>query len=112
MVAVLLFFVLPYDMKPSTPEERAPRKLCQIDWPGAVLSLAASVILLFALEEGGVIYAWGSAPIIATLAASGACWIFFGFWEAYLTPKKRRRVMLPIFPLRLATHRVIAASLM
>ncbi|KAL9594715.1 MAG: hypothetical protein Q9219_006879 [cf. Caloplaca sp. 3 TL-2023] len=53
---------------PSPPKvlEGGPRRLAQIDWPGVILSLAGSIILVFPLEQGGVQYSWSSAIIIST----------------------------------------------
>lgn len=81
----------------------------QVDWPGVVLSLAGSILLVFALESGGVQFAWRSAAVIASFIISGICLIGFSCWESFLT--SRSTIMLPIFPTRLVAGRVIAASL-
>src|SRR4051794_29565015 len=49
----------------------------RVDILGAVSLLAASVLLVFALESGGSRYPWNSGPIIATFVLSGASWILF-----------------------------------
>ncbi|KAK0506855.1 hypothetical protein JMJ35_010709 [Cladonia borealis] len=58
----------------------------QVDWVGAILLLAASILLVFALQEGGSIaYSWSSATIISTLTISGVCWIAFFAWVSWLS---------------------------
>ncbi|KAI4101558.1 MAG: hypothetical protein L6R37_004884 [Teloschistes peruensis] len=89
-----------------------PGRLAQIDWPGVILSLAGSIILVFPLEQGGVQYPWKSAAIISTFVIAGVAWVFFVIWETYLTMQGHRLSMLPVFPVRLATHRVIGAALL
>lgn len=85
--------------------------LPQIDWPGAVLLLAGSILLIFALQEGGTRYPWTSGTIIATLVISGLCWLVFGFWESLLTKNGGNYRMIPIFPTRLIQNRVVGAAL-
>jgi hypothetical protein len=85
--------------------------LAQVDWPGVVLSLAASAILVFALESGGSQYPWNSPAIIVSLVISGLCWVAFTLWQYHLTVQASKVKMLPIFPTRLVGHRVIAAAL-
>jgi EmrB/QacA subfamily drug resistance transporter len=59
------------------PRNDRPHKL---DFVGAALMVAAAVALLLALSWGGVQYPWGSAPIVALFAASGALWAAFAWW--------------------------------
>jgi hypothetical protein len=84
--------------------------IAKVDWAGVVLLIAATALLVFALQEGGFQYAWKSAIIIATLAVSLACWIGFGVWEYYLAYGSKFNI-LPIFPLHLVKNRVVAATL-
>jgi EmrB/QacA subfamily drug resistance transporter len=53
--------------------ERAHR----LDLVGAVLMMAATVLLLLALTWGGTRYPWFSRPVAGLLAGSAACWILF-----------------------------------
>lgn len=85
--------------------------LSRIDWPGAVLLLAGSIILIFALQEGGARYPWRSAAIIACLIIAGLCWVAFGFWESLLTKNGAKIRMIPIFPTRLIRSRVVGTAL-
>lgn len=85
--------------------------LAQVDWPGAVLSVAASATLVFALESGGSQFQWSSPAIIVSIVLSGLSWVAFTLWQYYLTVQASKVKMLPIFPTRLVGHRVIAAAL-
>lgn len=84
--------------------------LAQVDLPGVVLSLAGSVMLVFALEQGGVKYPWNSGTIVASFVVAGLAWVAFGSWEAVLTSGFAKLTMRPIFPTRLLTHRVLATA--
>ncbi|KAF4625107.1 hypothetical protein G7Y89_g13062 [Cudoniella acicularis] len=83
----------------------------QIDWIGTFLSLAGSSLLVVSLEEGGIQFAWSSVAIIMMLVGSAICFTGFGIWETILTPRELKWKMLPLFPTRLVSHRVIAATL-
>src|SRR5277367_1285724 len=104
----LIMFVFPRNIN----QQKISRELfAQIDWPGVVLSLVASVVLCFALENGGNQYPWNSAAIISSFVISGISWVAFTVWQAFLTARAGKIAMLPIFPTRLVGHRVIAAAL-
>ncbi|KAG8160023.1 hypothetical protein KVR01_010660 [Diaporthe batatas] len=75
----------------------------RIDFVGAFLSLAGSILIIFALEQGGVAYPWGSGTIISTLILSAILWVGFVAWERCIS--KRDGVCEPIFPWRLAHNR-------
>lgn len=84
-----------------------------IDWPGILLSLAASTLLVFALEQGGSVFPWHSAQILAPIIISCTSWISFLVWETFLSRQSDKKwTMLPIFPIRLATHRGIGFALL
>jgi hypothetical protein len=86
--------------------------LRRLDFPGAILSLGGSSLLIFALEEGGGKREWNDTLIISSLAASGACWLLFAAWEYLLTFKSYVVFMLPLFPATLLSSRVISATIM
>lgn len=88
-------------------EERAWKR---IDVLGAFLSLAASILLVFALQEGGVTYAWSSGAVIASFTLSGLLWAGFIIWERKLSMWKT--VCEPMFPWRLAVNRFVLGLLM
>ncbi|KAL8843746.1 MAG: hypothetical protein Q9176_001954 [Flavoplaca citrina] len=108
LVAGLLFWEFPRHRK----AEGTPGRLAQIDWPGVILSLAGSIVLVFPLEQGGVQYPWNSATIISTFVVAGVAWVAFVIWETFLTLQGHRFLMLPVFPVRLATHRVVGSALL
>ncbi len=82
--------------------------------------LAASILLVFALEEAGTRYAWGSAPIIVTLVVSALCWVGFVGWEMRVERNfkgedgevKGRGVREPVFKMGLLKNRVLAGMLL
>lgn len=83
--------------------------LARVDLPGAFLLLVASVLLVFALEEGGSRYPWDSAAVIASLVLSGIAWIAFVVWEIWLETSPS--IQEPIFPMRLLKSRVVAGMM-
>ncbi|CAF9909471.1 hypothetical protein IMSHALPRED_008372 [Imshaugia aleurites] len=86
--------------------------LAQVDLPGVILSLAGSIMLVFALEQGGVKYPWDSGIIVASFVVAGISWVLFGSWETFLTSSFVKMTMRPIFPTRLLTQRVVATALL
>lgn len=82
----------------------------RVDFVGAFLSLAASVLIIFALEQGGVVYPWDSAAIVTTLVLSGILWLGFITWERQLS--KGNGVCEPIFPWRLVHDRFVMGLLL
>lgn len=107
-VVIVVAWLFP---KNATPLRINLSSFGRIDWPGAILSLAGSVLIIYALEQGGSEYAWDSAPIIVSFVIQGLCWAFFAAWEAFLTFRSSKSAMLPIFPARLVIHRVIASAM-
>ena len=80
--------------------------LRQVDYIGALLLLAASTLLVFALQEAGATtYLWNSPTIISTLVISGASWIAFFAWISWLSFRKTRSETACIFPLHIALTR-------
>ncbi|KAH6855892.1 major facilitator superfamily transporter [Chaetomium sp. MPI-CAGE-AT-0009] len=82
----------------------------RIDYLGAFSSLAASVLLVFALEQAGVEYPWRSAPIIVCFVLSGIFWMVFIGWERALSRKASS--CEPMFPWRLACNRFVLGLLL
>ncbi|KAF4957020.1 hypothetical protein FGADI_3434 [Fusarium gaditjirri] len=82
----------------------------RIDVLGIILLLAASVLLVFALEEGGTRYSWGNAIVIATLVLAVVLFIAFGLWEVYVekSPSKQE----PVFPPSICKDRISSAMLL
>lgn len=110
LVAFSIPFGFPYGKSArffrSMIEERAWKR---IDALGAFLSLAGSILLVFALQEGGVAYAWGSGAVIACFALSSLLLAGFIIWERQLS--MRKTVCEPMFPWRLAVNRFVLGLL-
>ena len=88
------------------------QSLTQVDWLGAVLLLAASTLLVFALQEGGSTTSpWNSATIVSTLSVSGICWIGFFAWISWLSFGSGGRLRA-IFPFNIAISRPIGPAIM
>ncbi|KAK4161241.1 major facilitator superfamily domain-containing protein [Cladorrhinum sp. PSN259] len=90
------------------------KKWKRFDFLGAFASLAASILVVFALEQGGVVYNWDSAAIITPFALSGVFWVVFVLWErrASLSLKKGAADTEPLFPWRLACNRLVLGLLL
>ncbi|MHB9753308.1 MDR family MFS transporter [Streptomyces sp. BYX5S] len=95
--AVALYLLVRHLHEPR--RERAERT--RIDWAGALAVFAAGGVLLTWLVQGGVAWAWGSAPSLALLSAGvvliGAVFVI------------ERRVPEPILPGWVWRRRTIAA---
>lgn len=86
--------------------------LSKIDFIGNLLLVVASILLIFSVQEGAsFVWKWSSPIIIWSLVISSICWLLLCIWEAYLFYGSNQTVE-PIFPLRLATGRVYASSLL
>ncbi|KAK0636738.1 major facilitator superfamily transporter [Bombardia bombarda] len=115
VVLPLFFFTIPF----SFPYEKTPRFFSslvsqrawkRIDFLGAFLSLSASILLVFALEQAGVVYPWKSGPIISTFVISGVLFVTFLLWQRWLTLSDSARE--PMFPWRLASDRFMLGLLL
>ncbi|KAF3929945.1 hypothetical protein AA313_de0205211 [Arthrobotrys entomopaga] len=92
---VILFFSLP-----KVGEVKFNREtMSRIDFGGGFLSVAWSILLVYALQEGGADYPWRSSVILGTLISSIIGLFLFAGWEWYIA--KKSAVVEPIFPLRL-----------
>ncbi|KAJ5672271.1 hypothetical protein N7507_001398 [Penicillium longicatenatum] len=76
-----------------------------IDYPGFVILLAASIMLIVAIEEAGISFSWSSALVIAFLVVSGVLLILFLSWEWYLYHTNSTRE--PIFPWAFIQNRIL-----
>jgi MFS family permease len=73
-----------------------------LDYLGALLLVAAAVLLLLALSWGGVVYPWASPPILGLIGGSAIAWIAFAL---HLT-----RAEEPFLPLGVLADRVVAMA--
>jgi hypothetical protein len=114
-VAVVAIIVLsvawPGYLKRETRKRTAP--LAQMDIPGALLLLVASVLLVFALQEAGALrYKWNSAIIVASLTISGISWCAFIAWVYWLSSSRSKLHMKPIFPIKAVLQRPTGPALL
>ncbi len=82
--------------------ERIERRTHRIDYAGAGTLTAACSLLILALLEGGVSWAWGSTTSLALFAASAVLLVAFVWIE--------RTVAEPILPLWVFRHRILVAG--
>ncbi|MCJ1393515.1 hypothetical protein MMC18_006390 [Xylographa bjoerkii] len=83
----------------------------RLDVAGAALSLAASVLLVFALEQAGTVYAWNSPAIVCSFVASGLLLVIFIGWEN-IVEKVSNGLQEPIIPGRLFRKRVFVGLIL
>lgn len=72
----------------------------ELDVPGALLLVAATVTLMLALHDGGTVYAWTSARIVGLLAGSLVLWLAF-VWRINTAQE-------PLIPLSVLNNDVVA----
>ena len=111
---VVLVFAWPSPPNPY-PNLRAPLKALahHVDFLGTFLLLAASVLLIFGLEQAGAAeYPWDSPIIISTLTVAGACFLSLAAWIAFLDLMKGKVPINPILPVRLLTNRILIAAVL
>ncbi|RGP61088.1 hypothetical protein FLONG3_10643 [Fusarium longipes] len=82
----------------------------RVDYLGIVLLLSSSVLLVFALEEGGTRYSWNSAVVISTLVIAIVFFIAFGAWEVYVERSSNKQE--PVFPPSICNDRICSAMLL
>lgn len=57
------------------------RKLLKIDYGGAVLTVAGSVLVILPLNWGGNSFPWVSGPVLGCLVAGAVTFVLFLLWE-------------------------------
>lgn len=75
-IAVIAYFLPLKAVKGSAKE-----KLKKIDYGGAVLTVAATVLLILPLNWGGTSFPWVSGPVLGCLVASFFAFAVFFLWE-------------------------------
>ncbi|KAI1347291.1 major facilitator superfamily transporter [Xylaria sp. FL0043] len=112
LAAVLIAFSIPFGF-PYGESNKFFQKLVtekawkRVDGLGGLLSLAASILLVFALQQGGVAYPWDSGAIISVFILSGLAWIAFILWERQLSFRSVVCEPEAMFPWNLAKNRFI-----
>ena len=81
-----------------------------IDVAGCILLLAAAVLLVFALQEGGTYaYPWRSGAIVVSFVLSGVCLASFISWQLWLAARPSWPVK-PVFPMAMLKYRTMSAA--
>ncbi|RBA11052.1 hypothetical protein FPRO05_04225 [Fusarium proliferatum] len=115
LAAVLLAFSVPFNFPYGESDQffhslASKQMWKRVDFVGMAVSLAASILIIFALEQGGVAYPWGSGAIVSTFVLSGVFWIAFVAWERLLS--SRDGVREPMFPWSLVHNRFVMGLLL
>ncbi|KAH8687908.1 drug resistance transporter EmrB/QacA subfamily [Tricladium varicosporioides] len=79
------------------------QKFQRLDIVGCFLLLAASLLFVTAIEEGGTEYLWSSSVVITLLVISLLLWPIVLFWSWY--QERRTTVQEPVLPWRVLTNR-------
>ena len=82
----------------------------RVDFLGALLLLAASILFISALEEGGTEYSWTSSVVLSLLSLSVVLWIVFLYWERHLG--SRQSAQEPVLPWQLLNDRFVIGFLL
>ncbi|GFF74437.1 MFS general substrate transporter [Aspergillus lentulus] len=85
-------------------------KCARVDTCGMFLLLASSVLIVFALEEGGSRYPWDSAAIIVPFVLAIIAAVVLAIWEVSL--ERKGSVQEPVFPPSILKNRLLAAMLL
>ncbi|WPH02506.1 Hypothetical protein R9X50_00537100 [Acrodontium crateriforme] len=107
--AIALHFVWPTASQ-MYPAKR--RSIKEIDFIGCVLLLAATVLVVFAFQQGGLgstNQIWHSALFIAPLVVGCICWIALIGWE---TVVQRLLSIPPLLPINLLRQRVYLSGVL
>ncbi|KAL8959883.1 MAG: hypothetical protein Q9193_003324 [Seirophora villosa] len=84
----------------------------RVDYTGTTLLLAASVLLVTALEEGGTEYSWRSACVLVLLFTSFIAWAAFFIRERYQSRTKDAAKHVSVLPWHLITNRFWASMML
>ena len=85
-------------------DERVERRRHTIDYTGSLLLTGGGVVLLLALLEGGVRWAWGSTTSLTLFAVAAALLVGFVLVE--------RRAEEPVLPLWVFRRRVLLSAML
>lgn len=107
----LLAFLLPSNFphqgrgvnQPSMRDKFSGAAIARLDFVGAAVLLAASILLVFGFEEAGSRYPWNSPIVISTIVCGGS--LFLAFIACEYVVGKPKYPQEPVFPLRLLKDR-------
>ncbi|GAB0139393.1 hypothetical protein EsHS_00000047 [Epichloe bromicola] len=104
--AVLLLFLWPKDYQLFV-----KISFRQLDYMGAVLVLAGTVLPVFIINQAAIKdYAWGSATTITVLIVTGLCWISLIVWQRVLFKNPKLHLIRAQLPWRIMSSRVMMAA--
>ncbi|KAG6175205.1 hypothetical protein E4U51_005061 [Claviceps purpurea] len=87
----------------------------ELDYPGAILTIAAAVLVVFAFQNAGgsssINNHWSSALFIAPLTLGILSWIALFAWQ-YAVERRFASRFSPIFPIRLFHHAMYSSGLL
>ncbi|OSS44301.1 hypothetical protein B5807_11136 [Epicoccum nigrum] len=86
-------------------------RLQRLDLIGALVLIAAALLLTTGLLEGGAQWEWDSAQSIVLLILSGILWLTFFWWERLVT-LKTHWPQEPMFPWRFVNNRQLMGVLL
>jgi MFS family permease len=78
---ILAFLKIPDSKQQDADLATCKQRLKRLDIPGFTLFTPAIIMLLLALDWGGVTYKWTSSTIIGLFCGAGGAWIMFLLWE-------------------------------
>ncbi len=90
---VYVFLLPPFDPRPN---QKYAERIREFDYPGALLSIAALVSIIMAINFGGTLYAWDSGQIIALFAVAGILTIMFSLQQVFTIFTRNQDRMFPI----------------
>lgn len=100
-IVTLIFFFHPGNH--AGPAESFVSKILKLDIVGNFLIVTTVIMLLLALEWGGVSHAWNSPTIIGLLVGTGIELVIFTAWQKY-------RGATALIPLSIVGQRTVASS--
>ncbi|KAI4781339.1 hypothetical protein E4T52_03717 [Aureobasidium sp. EXF-3400] len=96
----VLFLVLFFHPPKANRTDTSVQKMASLDFVGLLLFAPATIIILLALQWGGLVYAWGSATIVGLFVGAAVLTAIFAFWQRH----KGDDAMIPP---KLFTQRVV-----
>jgi MFS family permease len=96
----VLFLVLFFHPPKSDQTNTSAQKIASLDLVGLLLFAPATIMMLLALQWGGLEYPWGSATIVGLFVGAAALTLIFALWQVH----KGDDAMIPP---KLFTQRVV-----
>lgn len=104
--ALTLLFLILIKFPTNLPRRKIGNVIKDFDLIGFIIFTPAVIMLMMALQWGGVTYAWSSAVIISLLTISGVMLIALVFWERHAASNAMfppALLKLPVFSFSCAT---------